>query len=52
MLEMKIFLAILFSSFNVVLSEKTQLPIKMNKKSILQHVVGGLWVRFEPREIH
>ncbi|XP_075213867.1 uncharacterized protein LOC142320078 [Lycorma delicatula] len=52
MLEMKVCLAAICSSFNVVLSEKTQTPLKLNKKSALQEVVGGIWVKFEPREIH
>ncbi|XP_075234491.1 putative cytochrome P450 6a14 isoform X2 [Lycorma delicatula] len=51
MLQMKVFLATLLSSYDLILSEKTQLPIKISSQSLTQHVVGGLWVRFEPREI-
>nr|AFU86439.1 cytochrome P450 CYP6FJ1v2 [Laodelphax striatellus] len=50
LLEMKIFLARLLMKHNVILHQKTKMPLKMLKKAFFAVVDGGIWLQLEKRE--
>nr|AQM57047.1 cytochrome P450 CYP6FJ3 [Sogatella furcifera] len=50
LLEMKIFLARLLMKHNVILHQKTKLPLKMLKNAFFAVVDGGLWIQLEKRQ--
>nr|AQS60680.1 cytochrome P450 SF [Sogatella furcifera] len=51
MLQMKIFIARLLTKYTLKMSDKTTVPLQLMSDSIVQHVKGGVWLHFEPRNV-
>lgn len=49
MLEMKVILATLLSTYSLSLSKQTKVPLQLTKTSFLVCVDGGVWVKFHKR---
>ncbi|XP_050307893.1 probable cytochrome P450 6a14 isoform X2 [Anthonomus grandis grandis] len=51
MVQAKIALTLSLMNFKFELSERTILPLKMETKGIILSPIGGLWIKFTPRNI-
>lgn len=49
LMEVKLLFVYLLSKFSIVVTEKTQIPILMSKKSFTLQAEDGIWLKFEPR---
>lgn len=49
MIQSKIALVLSLANYELRLSERTKLPLKMETKGIILSPIGGLWIEFKRR---